>query len=177
MKSNNTSKPVFSKFEVMKYNPKNRDSEGLYIVDEWIDCEEIGNTFNGKVFTVEEYIKTENQYIAAIKFLFNYYNCEKINLTDMEFFSIDKLNILKKEELMPFYNGIIERKIILFSEIEITTKMILRGMFNAVFQCKSNNGIKVEFGYDFYMSFTSFEKDKEEITKHIENKIQLFTHR
>ena len=167
----------FSVFEVMKYNPKHRDSDGNYIVDEWIDSSQIGEIFNGKVFLLDEYLEIENKYINAIKYLFNYYNCDKIQLVDREFFEITDLEVLGKEELIPFYNMILKKSEILVSEIEITAKMILRGIFNVNLRCILNKNIAVRFGYDFYMNFSAFEEDKAPIVDYIENEIKLFTTR
>ena len=58
-------------WRVTKYNPVNRDKYGHFtLIDEWTCPSEIGKTFNGKEFTLSEYLQMEEAYInTALKFL------------------------------------------------------------------------------------------------------------
>jgi len=58
--------------------------KGIYKTDEWIGVNDIGNECEGKVLHIDEYLKTENKYVEATKYLFEYYDSEKIQLTDKE---------------------------------------------------------------------------------------------
>jgi len=57
-------------FRVTKYNPKFRDSRGVYTRDEWTSFADIGEMFNGAELSSEEYQRVEDAYVsAAIAFL------------------------------------------------------------------------------------------------------------
>ncbi|STO08237.1 hypothetical protein [Exiguobacterium aurantiacum] len=49
-------------YNVTKYDPETRGE-----VDEWTDMSCIGNTYDGTVFTLEEYLRVEANYIEAIE--------------------------------------------------------------------------------------------------------------
>jgi len=57
-------------YRVTKYDPRHRDQEGRYTVDEWIMFSQIGKVFNGKQFTIDDYQRTENAYVdTALSYL------------------------------------------------------------------------------------------------------------
>lgn len=49
-------------YSVTKYNPDTRGK-----IDEWIDMSCIGDTYDGIVFTLKEYLRVEANYIEAIE--------------------------------------------------------------------------------------------------------------
>ena len=51
--------------EILKYSPKNYKNR-IYTVDEWTSRCEVGKYFNGKQFTIEEYLRVEQQHINVI---------------------------------------------------------------------------------------------------------------
>lgn len=53
-------------WRVTKYDPKNRDSKGIYLTDEWTSYSEIGQTIDNKKITYENYLKTEDAYVSSI---------------------------------------------------------------------------------------------------------------
>jgi hypothetical protein len=55
-------------YRVTKYNPQYRDDRGAYLKDEWYLYSQLGDTFEGKVLTYEQYIEKENAYVNAIIF-------------------------------------------------------------------------------------------------------------
>ncbi len=44
--------------EILKYSPKNYKNR-IYTADEWTSRCEVGKYFNGKQFTIEEYLRVE----------------------------------------------------------------------------------------------------------------------
>lgn len=54
---------------ITKYNPQYRDENRVYLRDEWYLISQIGETFNGKVFTASEYFDMEDRYIESLKLL------------------------------------------------------------------------------------------------------------
>jgi hypothetical protein len=59
-----------NEYRVTKYNPAFRDELGHYTRPEWIMFKDIGETYSGVLFTLEEYERVEEAYIqAALSFL------------------------------------------------------------------------------------------------------------
>lgn len=48
---NKSERWILTAFEVMKYNPKYRDSYGSYLKDEWTSYSDISELFDGVVLT------------------------------------------------------------------------------------------------------------------------------
>ena len=43
--------------EIVKYSPQKYDSNGIYTADEWTSMWDVGKKFDGKLFTLEEYLR------------------------------------------------------------------------------------------------------------------------
>lgn len=52
-------------YRISKYNPEYRKN-GIYLKDEWTDYSDIGDKFDGKMFTKQEYLRVEQNYISCI---------------------------------------------------------------------------------------------------------------
>ena len=152
-------------WRITKYNPQFRDDRGAYLKDEWTCYSEIGRKFEGKEFTLEEYLKTENAYIQAV-------------LLFMEDLSIDSLRIS-----LLVKNGKIRKKVITDDKIELINntyvnkeriayiiQLILRNKIGCKFEI---NDMYVHFGWDFYMYIGSIKKPSGSTIKEIE-KMGLF---
>ena len=83
-------------FRMSKYNPKYREND-IYSKDEWTSISDIGDIFNGKVFTQSEYLKIEGRYIACI--------AEIIRVNKVANCMIDSLEIY--EETINWSNGLL----------------------------------------------------------------------
>ena len=66
--------------EIAKYSPQNYDSNGIYIVDEWTSRSDVGKYYNGKLFTLEDYLNVENHYIAVVLSLMEATNCKYMTI-------------------------------------------------------------------------------------------------
>jgi hypothetical protein len=55
------------KYRLTKYDPKNRNELGHYLVDEWTSVSDVGKSFNGSVLTQHQYEAAENAYLLAIR--------------------------------------------------------------------------------------------------------------
>ena len=42
--------------EIVKYSPQKYNRNGVYTADEWTSRDDIGKYFDGKLFTLEEYL-------------------------------------------------------------------------------------------------------------------------
>ena len=56
-------------WRITKYNPKHRNEKDEYQKMEWTSCGDIGKLYDGKEFTLNDYMAVENAYIY-IKLLF-----------------------------------------------------------------------------------------------------------
>lgn len=57
--------------EIVKYSPENYDENGVYTKDEWISRSDIDTVYEGKPFTLEEYLNIEQRYVNVILSIIN----------------------------------------------------------------------------------------------------------
>ncbi|AUD14933.1 MULTISPECIES: hypothetical protein [unclassified Planococcus (in: firmicutes)] len=125
---------------VTKYNPKNRDAKGLYtLVDEWTSISDVGKTYHGQIFTMEQYLETEEKYIRAVEVLMQKTRVNHLKLLDLENHSHETALNLSEGKTIP---------IILIKDL---VKMILREEVWARLVAK--NQFEIHFGWDYYMYF------------------------
>ncbi|HYE53353.1 MAG TPA: hypothetical protein VD996_00865 [Chitinophagaceae bacterium] len=153
---------------VTKYNPALRDENGYYKKNEWTGFFQIGQMFDGEIFTIESYLETEKKYIEAAIYFFEFHNCDKIILKGVEKYSLAEYNHADLDELSLLYNRIAEGDIISIKDLATILKLILRELMWAELFCSTSNDVALHFGYDFYMYFSSdqdmnplFERIKE----------------
>lgn len=53
-------------WRITKYDPEKRNSQGWFLEDTWISYGDIGESYQGKELTYDEYSKVENLHINAI---------------------------------------------------------------------------------------------------------------
>lgn len=146
-------------WRITKYNPVFRDNKGTFLKDEWTSFSDVGKIFNGKIFTMEEYIKYENSYINSIIWLMECNKIDKLKIVGLEKYedcdgikSINNGMTLSTEQI---------REVALYI---LREKMWCKLEFNELFY--------VHFGYDFNMYIGSNETC-EEILNQIK-RINLF---
>lgn len=167
----------FNTFEVMKYNPKFRNSEGHFMKKEWTGFD-IGKIIDGVELTYQDYKLVEDNYIHAFKYLFNYFECDRIQISEKTFYlGKKKIHRLFDQELEKFYTQLNRRWTLNIDEAQMAARLILRSAMYGRLYCKGNKELGVRFGYDYYMYFNVPEKNKKEIRNYIESEIGLFTTR
>lgn len=125
---------------VSKYNPLNRDENGHYtIVEEWTSISDVGESYDGQIFTMEQYLAAEEKYIKAVEMLM-----KKIGITNLKIVSLE--NHLNETDL-----DLAEGKIIPRTLVKELVKMILREKVWGKVVAK--NQIEIHFGLDYYMYF------------------------
>ena len=147
------------KYRITKYNPSFRDEEGVYTKDEWTSYYDIGKTFDGNVFLLESYKKVEQQYCSVIKEILQINNVKEVRIHNLELFK-DLYKELNKKvcEIDVFANekdlltNLRENAIVIFDDVDIYVKQILKEFFWC--ELCDANGIKIVFGYDYYMYVT-----------------------
>ncbi len=140
-------------YRVTKYDPNNRDENGVYLIDDWIGFSEVGEYFNNEELTFEKYLDIEQKYVDAVRGFFTFCTVETVEIRkycffedDMTMFSADQIKILKKLE---------HSSMIGMLEVLQLVPLILRGHIYAYLVSPNNGKQYVMFGYDYYMYFYS----------------------
>ena len=167
--------------EIVKYAPENYDERGIYRKNEWLMSSDIGKIYDGKRFTREEYLETENKYVQAV--------IRGMELAGCSFLTVEYLFVSRKKSDMkrrftpknPLYEqnkdlydmflNIKEGMRIHISQIEKAVRLNLRGYIDCDLTNKKKD-FYVRFGFDYYMYFNS-NIDKCILKKEIE-KIGLY---
>ena len=85
-------------WRVTKYNPKYRNEFGHYtLIEEWTCPSEIGETINGKEFTLDEYLRVEAAYIHSVLNFMEESNVDSLRVLQLE------SNRLEEEKISPLY--------------------------------------------------------------------------
>lgn len=128
-------RPKLLEFRVTKYDPSFRNTLGHYTRPEWTAVSDIGQAFDGKTLTEEEYKRTEDAYAAvAIEFVREA--------------GIQSLTVTSLENHFGAPISIPEGATIALSEVELIVRRVLREEF----WCRlvATNGF-VHIGHDYYM--------------------------
>ena len=162
---------------IVKYAPENYDERGIYRKDEWTSSSDIGKVYDGKRFTREEYLETEDKYVQAVIRGMELTGCSLSihrNKSNMKRFTPkdpkDPLHEQNKA-LYDMFLSIKEGMRIHISQIEKAVRLNLREFMNCDLTNKKKD-FYVRFGFDYYMYFNS-NIDKCILKKEIE-KIGLY---
>ncbi len=138
-------------WRLTKYNPRLRDRRGVYQKAEWSSVADIGKCYDGKEFTLLEYLETENQYIAAIHGFVKEAKLETLRITGLE----QNFTSLQEETEYPIAD-IIDQvfqmkngQVIDFAEITTVCRLALRELIWC--RLEWSGLFFVHFGYDYYV--------------------------
>jgi len=165
-------------YRITKFDPNKRNQEGHYLDDsEWTAISDIGNP-KYKNTTYQDYEKIETAYVESVKLILNEKNMKTLQTdsielhnssTDFENFKNDgrlkNISIDFNEEIQRLK----ENTILEFNEIDKIIRLILR---ETIWMNLIHSGIKIIFGYDYYMYVECLEL-KENTIENIE-KMGLF---
>lgn len=159
-----------NKIRVTKYNPLFRDEEGRYLKKEWTSYSEVGKSFFGIKFLLEDYNKIEKKYINAIYKLIQSRCPCSLKISKLEKYgNTSELEANNDFDLIDSYNNVVD-----FYEIdskdpilEFLIKLTLREYIWLELSI-INTPIKITFGYDYYMYFSGLEPN-EAVIRQIEN--------
>jgi hypothetical protein len=157
-------------YRITKYNPDNRDEKGVYVVVEWTSFSDIGKDFNGTEFTYQDYITTEDKYIASIQEFCNYFKIEEFEIKNLEFYDSDTWDKYSLE-LKETHKGLRDKKRVSKEELDNLARLILREYAWCDLESKEKG---IHFGYDYYMYFDNGAEMPDELKSKIE-KIGLYT--
>ena len=146
-------------WQITKYDPKKRNSQGWFLEDTWTSYSDIGSLYQGEKLTYDEYIRVEGLYINAIVQFMKCLNISHLQVKGLENYGrINKDPSVDKAEVM-FVNAMKEGDLLSLQEVKIVSKLILREYF----WCKliSKHKMFVHFCYDYYMFIGSRSECKD----------------
>ena len=153
------------RWRITKYDPQYRDKSGAYLKDEWIDYGEIGQTFEGKEFTLDDYLKTEEAYIqAALLFM------EDLNVTSLRISRLISNSRTRKKVTTDDKIELVNNTYVNKERIVYIIKLVLRHKVG----CKLiTNDMYIDFGGSSYMYIGSTNRPSDSTIEKIK-KLGLF---
>lgn len=136
-------------WRISKYNPRYRDSDGAYRIDEWTAATDIGTMISGVVVTSADYIAVEGAYIAAVQAFMAAAGLELMVIEELELGGVTQ-NALA--ELTP-----VDIHVADLAVGQQLTGHVVAGVcrlaLRSVIWCKlaGAGGFHVHFGHDYYM--------------------------
>ncbi len=150
-------------WRITKYNPENRNSRGVYLLDEWTAYSDIGKIIAGKSLSYAEYLAVENAYVNVIS-LFMACNQlrelsvstleKKLDLTDDPNLDLAMANLFKRIKKGLKLNRV---------EVEVVSRLVLREELWCIIE--SVDTMRVRFDWDYYMYIGSANKGEDTIYK------------
>lgn len=130
---------------ITKYDPKLRNADDSFSEDEWTSVHDVGKIFEGKIFTLEEYLRVESYYIKAVEMIISDIQGEFLQIENLE-----KAYYTGEipSELTDLYEGLRSGMTIHASAIGSLLKLILREFVWCELVCMN---CIIHFGYDYYM--------------------------
>ena len=135
-------------YRITKYDPKNRDDQGRYTKDEWIDFGDIGYEFEGKELTLGKYAQIESKYIKAVILFMECLEIDTLQINGLETYTRPESGELKK-----VFNQIRNKMVIKKDLVSDVIRLILRNYIWCILVKKDK--MFVHFGSDYYMSIGS----------------------
>ncbi|MDN7240646.1 hypothetical protein QWY14_02540 [Planococcus sp. N028] len=125
---------------VTKYNPQNRDANGHYtLVDEWTSISDVGKSYQGQIFTMEQYLATEEKYIQTVEVLMQKNGVNKLKVVGLENHSHETELNLSEGKAIP--RNLVKQLVKLILREKVWGKLVVKNQF------------EIHFGYDYYMYF------------------------
>lgn len=146
-------------WRITKYNPQYRDDRGAYLKSEWTCYSDIGKTFEGKTFTLTEYLKIEDAYIQGVILFMECLNLDSLRISCLEKNGRRPKKFIADNKLEIVNNSYVNKENIIH-----IIQLILR---NEIWCKLKTKAMYVHFGYDFYMYIGSI-KPCDSIIKKIE---------
>lgn len=150
-------------WQITKYDPRKRNSQGWFLEDTWISYGDIGRSYQGEKLTYDRYVQVENSYINAIMLFMNCLDVSHLQVKYLENHgSINEDPSTDKNERL-FVNELKENDLLSLEQVKIASKLILRGYF----WCKliGKHKMFVHFGDDYYMFIGSRMECKDILQK------------
>ncbi len=149
-------------YNVTKYHPETRGK-----IDEWTEISDIDQTFEGVVFTLEEYLRMESNYVKAIERIMGYLGVKTLTVSYLErrdyaYRASSKcaFNALYPIRMRDLRKKVKPGKVLSRDQIPNMLRLMLRNTLYAELEYKVNESdeeyrFKVFFGYDYMMGVHS----------------------
>lgn len=144
--------------EIVKYSPKNYDENGVYTIDEWTSRCDVGKSYQGKIFTLDDYLKVEQQYIDVILSIMSVVGCKYLTIKYLE---ANKKAVAEEIESSKYKNTdsrllkslplLEEKRRIHYKKISDIVRLCLRE-YLYVELSNQEHKLSIEFGYDYYLN-------------------------
>lgn len=145
---------------ITKYDPLVRNKEGHYTKNEWTSYSDIGKTYDGQLFTFEDYIKVEDAYVDAVHSFMDCVGISELKIVDLEN-KFDDFDSNYSEHMIAVLNAVENNQI-----ISTATSDVIRLLLRENMWCKlEGEGLSVHFGYDYYMFIGSEKECNEQLDK------------
>ena len=133
-------------WRITKYDPAYR--KGIYYLNkEWSAYSDLGKTYNGKLFKIDEYLATEATYIQAILAFM-----ERLNVPFLTIKTIEKKSPAFKAVALTLdrktLSNLANNKAVSKEQIAFVVQLILREKMWCRLEAKK---MFVHFGWDYYM--------------------------
>lgn len=149
-------------YRITKYNPKNRDKNGVYSKEEWTSISDIGKCFGEYTLTASDYLKVEDQYLKTYEAVLDRFELSRIKLIELEkyYYVVSNnsgIRSLYCDDLEKLFNNLTENySFAAVNEVITTIKLILREHIWGKLIVQ-NSSVRIEFGNDFYTYLISDE--------------------
>lgn len=130
------------KFRFSKYDPKYRTGDLVYTKDEWTSYHDIGKSFGGKIFTLEDYVQVEEKYVQTLNELFAICKSQRVQVNNLE-------KYFEPIELNDVFKSLSEGEYYKLNEIEDIIRLCIREYCWC--ELSLSNCINIKFGYDYYI--------------------------
>jgi len=151
-------------YSVTKYHPETRGE-----IDEWTEISDINRTFDGVVFTLEEYLRVESNYVKAIERIIGYLRVKTLTVSYLERRDYDYRPSSERafHELYPIRMRDLRKKVkpgkvLSRDQIPNMLRLMFRNTLYAELEYKESESdeqysFKVFFGYDYMMGVHSMD--------------------
>ena len=144
-------------YRISKYNPLYRNKDGSFMKNEWTSISDVGKNYNGRIFSMQEYLETEKKYLACF----------------MELLKKDDICTLQVQELEGNAVCWQEGQELSLPEIENFCRQCLR---EQIWGKLESTRFFIHFGYDYY-SYVGTELPPEIVASICEKKGLFSEHR
>lgn len=160
------------KYRISKYDPQYRDQKGIYLREDWTSYSDIGKIYNGKLFSKDDYLKTEMLYCNAVLNILKINKVKELVLDNLELnFSCDEMKQMLQSKGLDLsteeeraINSLKNGDKIDILDLQLYLKFILRECF----WCELADAVslnRIDFGYDYYIYLYSTSILSEEMIK------------
>lgn len=146
------------KYRITKYNPKLRDSRGAYTQEDWTAYCDIGHVYGDVIFTSEEYLRVESNYISAILQAVDSLKADALYIRKLESLStvekerdlLEKYGLQLSSEEEKVFCDLRDGKEVSKPELPAYLRLLLRECFWCELHTKRST-VVIYPGYDYYV--------------------------